>query len=180
MYPFIRLAKELLLTRRMPKLPILGTHVSHHICWPWDIDFWAELNNGRTLTIYDLGRIPLASRAGLLRALKQKGRGLSVAGVSVRYRRRVRPFERIRMNSRCIGWDDRFIYLEQTIWKTNGECANQALYRSAATDANGIANPEGLLELMGWEGPRPELPEWVQNWISAEATRPWPPEDTAA
>ena len=180
MYPFIRLAKELLKLRRLPGLPIMGTHVSHHICWPWDIDFWAELNNGRTLTIYDLGRIPLASRVGLLRALKEKGWGLSVAGVSVRYRRRVRPFERIRINSRCVGWDDRFIYLEQTIWKKNGECANQALYRAAATDASGIANPDGLLVLMGWDGPRPVLPEWVQNWISADATRPWPPADTAA
>ena len=52
--------------RRLPPLPVLGTHVSHHRCWPWDLDPWVELNNGRTLTLYDLGRIPMAQRTGLI------------------------------------------------------------------------------------------------------------------
>ena len=65
MYPVIRMAKEIVKFRNAPALPITGTHVSQHICWPWDIDLWMELNNGRTLTLFDLGRIPLAIRTGL-------------------------------------------------------------------------------------------------------------------
>ena len=60
MYPFLRLGLEVLRARRAPPLPIDGVHVSHHTCWPWDLDPWGELNNGRTLTLYDLGRVPLA------------------------------------------------------------------------------------------------------------------------
>ncbi|TNF11281.1 MAG: thioeseterase, partial [Rhodobacteraceae bacterium] len=40
MYPVVRMAKEIVKFRNAPALPITGTHVSHHICWPWDIDLW--------------------------------------------------------------------------------------------------------------------------------------------
>ena len=54
MYPLIRLGIELALARAAPPLAVDGVHVSHHTCWPWDVDPWLELNNGRTLTLYDL------------------------------------------------------------------------------------------------------------------------------
>ncbi len=72
MYPYLRMVKEILKFRGQPLGP-LETHVSHHLCWPQDIDPWMELNNGRTLTLYDLGRIPMAGRTGLHRVAKAKG-----------------------------------------------------------------------------------------------------------
>ena len=77
MYPFLRLAKGLWQARRQPPLPVTGTHVSHHLCWPWDLDPWVELNNGRTLTLYDLGRIPLGLRTGLAAAVRAQGWGMT-------------------------------------------------------------------------------------------------------
>ncbi|WP_095588221.1 acyl-CoA thioesterase [Actibacterium ureilyticum] len=175
MYPFIRMVKGLIMVRGETPLGIFDTHVSHHICWPWDIDLWMELNNGRTLTLYDLGRIPLASRVGLIDVLRRKGWGLTMAGVSVRYRRRVRTFDRVEMRSRCVGWDDKFIYLEQSMWR-QGECANHALYRSAVTDRNGIVAPDTVLAALDRPFEARPLPDWVQAWIAADATRPWPPQ----
>ena len=71
------------------RCPSPVTHVSYHRCWPWDIDLWMELNNGRTLTFYDLGRIPLARRTGLVELLRKQRWGLTMAGASVRYRARI-------------------------------------------------------------------------------------------
>ena len=176
MYPFVRLAKEILNARRQPKLPFDGTHISHHICWPWDIDMFGEMNNGRVLSIYDLGRIPLAFRIGLSDALRQNRWGLTMAGCSVRWRARVRPFARFEMQSRCLGWDDKFCYLEQTMWLKDGRCASQALYRAAVTDAQGIVPPARVTVAMGIQDPSPELPRWATAWIEADATRAWPPE----
>lgn len=73
MYPFVRMAKEIWTSRRQPRLGLTEPHVSHHVCWPWDLDLWAELNNGRTLTLFDLGRIPLAVRTGLVGVLRRNG-----------------------------------------------------------------------------------------------------------
>ena len=175
MYPFFRMAKELIVHRNAGPLGIGEPHVSQHICWPWDLDFWMELNNGRTLTLYDLGRIPLARRMGLIRALKENKWGLTVAGVSIRYRRRVRVFDRFELRSRGIGWDHRFFYLEQTMWK-DGHALNNALYRTAVTSKDGIVDPALVAQAIGFQGESPPLPQWATEWISAESHRPWPPE----
>ena len=54
MFPFVRMIKDIALARRMPPLEnFTDIHESHHICWPWDIDFFGEMNNGRVLSIYD-------------------------------------------------------------------------------------------------------------------------------
>lgn len=174
MYPVVRMVKELLVHARAESLAVNGTHVSRHICWPCDLDLWLELNNGRTLTLFDLGRLPLARRIGLAKALRQNGWGITVAGVSVRYRARIRVFDRIEMRSRGIGHDERFFYVEQTMWK--GEtCTTQALIRSAVTSRDGIVSPARVLAAMGADPTAPPLPDWVVAWIAAEATRPWPP-----
>jgi len=176
MYPFVRLVKEVIKSSRMPTLSALGSHVSYHRCWPQDIDNFLEMNNGRILTILDLGRTGLAQRVGLLRALQKNRWGLTMAGTSVRYRKRIRPFVKFRIVSKALGWSDRFLYIEHSIWIGN-ECAVQALFRSAVTDKNGIVNPARVFAAVGMDQPSPEKPAWVQAWIDADNTRPWPPED---
>lgn len=174
MYPFLRLAGEFLRHRRAAPLAPLATHVSHHRCLPWDLDMWLELNNGRALTLYDLGRLVLAKRLGLLAALKRKGWGLTMAGAVVRYRRRIRLFDQIEMHSRALCWDDRFIYLEQAMW-VRGECAGHIVYRAAVVDKAGIVAPSRVVAEVAPDLPAPPIPAWVAAWITAEALRPWPP-----
>lgn len=175
MYPFARMMKELWISRRQAPLGLLDTHVSHHVCWPWDLDMWVELNNGRTLTLYDLGRIPLGVRTGLGAMIRKKRWGITVAGSNVRYRRRVRMFHRVEILSRCIGWDSRFLYMEQSMWR-GGECTSHMLLRSAVTSAKGIVPPAEVLAALGQDMASPPLPGWVTAWIAADAERPWPPE----
>lgn len=175
MYPILRFWGAIRRSRKQPPLGLFDAHVSQVRCLPWDIDPWIELNNGRTLTLYDIGRIPLAYRTGMAQVAREKGWGIAVAGVSVRYRRRIRPFERVTMLSRLLGWDARFQYLEQSLWKGE-DCANQMLLRWAVTGPNGIVPPPEVAAAMGHHGPSPVLPDWVQGWIAAEGSRPWPPE----
>ena len=175
MYPFIRMAKELIVHRNAPPLLPTGVHVSTHVCWPWDLDPWLELNNGRTLTLFDLGRIPMARRTGMIGTLRKHGWGMTVAGVAVRYRRRIRVFQKIEMHSRMIGWDRRFFYLDQSMWTMDGHCTTQALYRTAVTSRDGIVPPADVAADMGVSPASPPLPDWVQAWSDAENKRPWPP-----
>ena len=175
MYPFVRMIKVMALARRQPPLGLFDTHVSHLRCWPWDLDPWAELNNGRTLTLYDLGRLPLSRRTGFERVLRDNRWGLTVAGSSTRYRRRVTMFMRLEMRTRCVGWDGRFVYMEQSMWNGD-ECTSQVLIRSAVVSKAGIVPPAEMARAMGVAPESPPLPGWVQAWATADATRPWPPE----
>ena len=174
MYPFFRMAYQLWLYRKAPALPILGTHVSRHRCWPWDLDPWRELNNGRTLTLFDLGRIPMSVRMGFDRVAKAKGWGITVAGNSTRYRRRVTVFQKLTQVSRVLGWDARFVYLEQSFWR-DGECTASMLLRSAFIRKGGMVPPHEVLVALGQPTESPELPDWVKAWIAGDAERTWPP-----
>ena len=176
MYPFARTLKELFRANRMPRFETLtDEHVSHHICWPHDLDFWLELNNGRAMSLYDIGRTAMGLRAGLIDAVRKNRWALTMAGSTTRFRRRIRGFERFEMRSRAVCWDERFMYLEQSMWKQNGECASHVLYRAAVTDPNGIVLPSKVLEAMGQPGTSPPMPDWVKAWCEADAGRPWPP-----
>jgi acyl-CoA thioesterase FadM len=134
-----------------------------------------ELNNGRTLTLYDLGRVGISLRTGLWAMLSRQRWGIVVAGATVRYRRRITAFQRFEMRTRCLGWDDRFLYMEQSMWR-GGECSSAVLIRGAVTSKKGIVPPSEALAAMGEAPQSPPLPDWVWGWIDADATRSWPPE----
>ena len=102
MYPFLRMAKELIKTSLASKLKVTDVHVSHHICWPWDLDTFAELNNGRTLTLFDLGRFGPAQCTGVMDVLRKHKRGLTIAGASTLYCHWIKVFERIEMRSKLV------------------------------------------------------------------------------
>ena len=175
MYPYLRFFKAALTARRAPPLGILEPHVSRHLILPWDLDPWNELNNGRTLTLFDLGRIPMAMRMGFDRVAKAQGWGLTVAGTNVRYRKRVTWFQRITMVSRVTGWDARFTYIEQSMWRGD-DCTSHMLLRSAFTCKAGIVPPAEFQRALGQPEASPPLPEWIADWIAADAKRPWPPQ----
>jgi len=175
MYPYLRHA---IVAASDGRKPAFGTFDTHHLaltCWPVDIDGYMEMNNGRILTLYDLGRTGIAYRTGLMQTLMSNRWGLVVAGSSIRYRSRVTLFQRVDLRTRVLGWDDRFLYMEQGMWR--GEtCCNHGLIRAAMTEKGRMMSPARVAETMAIDPTSPELPVWVRNWIDADMTRPWPPQ----
>ncbi|GGE36942.1 thioeseterase [Primorskyibacter flagellatus] len=176
MYPFLRLTKEIIKFRNAPPLGMWDVHVSHHRIWPWDLDFMSELNNGRTLSIFDLGRIPFAMRSGLFKVLRKRKWGLTVAGSIVRYRRRLTNLERIEMQSRLLGWDERFMYIEQSMWTKDGTCANHGIFRTALVGNRKMVPTADVVAELGRTAEPRHLPDWVAALFAADDSRPWPPE----
>jgi len=145
------------------------------LCLPSDADMLWEMNNGRILTFYDLGRFGLAQRIGLMRTLKAQGWGLVVAGSSVRYRVRIRPFQRFDLRTRLVGWDARFFCIEQAMWR-GGTACNHALLRTGVTERERLVATERVADAMNLSQVSPPLPGWVTRWTEADTARPWPPE----
>lgn len=175
MYPLIRLAAVMLRARRRPPLDLDETATLSLRCWPWDLDIYAEMNNGRVLTLYDLGRFDHAQRIGLIPVLKPNGWGFAVGGASVRYRKRVRAFDRIEMKTTVLGRDERWFYTRQSML-VRGETVSSTLMRTCCTSRAGGVPTDAVAEALGAPDWRPALPDWVRAWIEAEGARPWPPE----
>ncbi|MDO8984593.1 acyl-CoA thioesterase [Cypionkella sp.] len=175
MYPYIRIAKELWKFRNAPPLGLFDAHISTHRIWPWDLDPWRELNNGRTLTLFDLGRIPMSVRMGFERVAKANGWGITVAGNTTRYRKRVTVFQKVTQVSRVVGWDDRFGYIEQSFWRGD-ECTSHMLLRNAFISKAGMVKPDEVIAALGYPTKSPVMPDWITAWIAADVMRPWPPQ----
>ena len=180
MYPFLRLAATMVRARRAPPMGLTDTATIHLRCWPWDCDMFGEMNNGRILTLFDLGRFDAGERFGLSRMLVREGWGLAVAGSSTRYRKRILPMAKVEMRTRLVGWDEggdrpKFFYLVQEMW-VGEDCACQALLRTAVTAKGRGAVPTGeVMAALRRSEPSPALPGWVAAWVEAESARPWPP-----
>ncbi|KAG1702674.1 Protein THEM6 [Nymphon striatum] len=175
MYPFARMASVLWKARRAPAAQFTDTTTCTFYAHPWDMDQFMEMNNGRHLTLYDLGRFDLALKCGLWRVLKEQKWGLVVAGSSVRFRKRIFMFQKVTMRTQLIGMDHRWFYIQQSM-EVRGEPCSTALFRTGITEKGRSILTERVSKAMGEDGFSLEPPKWVQDWIDADNTRPWPPE----
>lgn len=143
-------------------------------CRPWDLDMFFEMNNGRVLTLYDLGRFDFAIRSGLFKTLVKKKWGLVVAGSSVRYRQRIKLFDKVTIHTQVAGFEGRWIYVTQSMWVKKRPVSSVILRTGVTGNGKPILMDELLKEinLSNW---KIELPNWVKSWIASEENRPWPP-----
>jgi acyl-CoA thioesterase FadM len=175
MYPIFRFTLELRRVRKLPPLGIGETHITNVTCMPWDIDYQMEMNNGRVLTLFDIGRVAMFDRLGVIKrmaALKWYG---TVAGSTIRYRRRITLFQKLEMRTRIIGADERFSYIDQSLWRRDGECCAHVVLRAAITTGKGIIPSAEVIEKLGLKYDEVALPDWVKAWDASEKQRPWPP-----
>ena len=175
MYPFMRLTKEVAVNRYRPPLAMGDVHVTHLRAWPLDIDPFFDLNNGRILTLMDLGRMGYFVRSGILKVLRKKGWYGTVAGSVVRYRKRITVMQKLELRTRALGWDDRFIYFDQAFWRGDDCCAH-AVIRTAITTGKGFVPTSDVARALSYDPVSPPLPVWVRAWDAAEKDRPWPPQ----
>ena len=177
MYPVGRLLHTIMKAKRgQRKEPVAFDAVGELTfrCRPWDLDLFMEMNNGRILTLYDLGRFDLSIRCGLMDRLKREQWGLAVAGSTVRYRKRVRLFDKVLMRSQMIGMDERWFYIAQSMW-VKGEPASAVLLRTCITARGRSISTQEVRDALGVPEWSNEMPAWVQNWEAADKGRPWPP-----
>lgn len=169
----IRLCKILLLgwwQSRHQLFSPLDPDLLRFRCWPNDLDLNIHMNNGRYLTIMDLGRIHMMVRAGIVPQMIQKKWQPVISAATIRFRRPLGPFERFTLDTRVIGWDEKWIYIEQRFISAEGRAKAIGMVKSAFTDADGIIPPEKFFALAP-DGtfsrpvpPSPPIPDYALDW----------------
>ena len=173
MYPYLLTLRTILTARFRSSLSFSDTGVLALRAGVNDIDHFGEVNNGRQLTLMDLGRYDLGVRLGLMAVVAEKKWGLAVGGSSIRYRRRIPFFKRFTLHSRVIGHDGRWFYFLQEMW-CQGQICSSALVKAGVIAKEGLVPASVVMAEFpdsNWSG---ELPDWVTAWIEAESLRPWP------
>ncbi len=130
--------------------------------WPFDLDPNLHLNNGRFLSLMDLGRVDLIVRSGLGRIIwRERWRPL-VASATIRYRGSLNPFQKFKLATRIVAWDEKWFYIEQRFLageRTVAVGAIKGLFRGP----NGNVPTNTLLEAANVSQASPPLPDWLEK-----------------
>lgn len=142
---WFRLLWLTLTLRRKPAASVLDEVRLPLRVLPNDLDLFLHMNNGRYLTLMDLGRFALMYRTGLLGDLRRIGGTALLGGILVYYIRPLSLFQRVDLYTQVVSWDDKWIYLEHRM--VRGETLHaRAIARVLARDAEGNIPTRRLLE----------------------------------
>ena len=164
-----RLIRVLLTGLFRSKIDFLDESVVNFRVLPNDLDLNLHMNNGRYLTIMDLGRFDLMQRSGIA-GIAIKNRWMPVVAAQViTYRRSLAPFQRYSLHSRILGWDDRFVYILQQ-FRAEEKLAASALVRAGIVVDGRSVSTADLIPVVGYKGPQPVLSPEVTSW---KVTQDW-------
>lgn len=153
------------LARRKPSgaSPLAVSRTSFRVL-PSDADTLGHMNNGRFLSIADLGRFELLQDAGLYGPMRKRGWYPVVVASTISYRKSLDLWQKYDVESRFVGIDDRAVYVEQR-FTVGGEIYAQMVIRGRfLKEKGGLVPMDDLIEFFGVSRDDVRLPEWLQRW----------------
>ena len=119
--------------------------------WPNDLDMNFHLNNGRYLSMMDLGRTRLSLRTGLFNKAKQNGWGYGVVGgLNITYLKSLAPLQSFTLKSKLAGHYDGWLYIEQR-FESKGRLAAAALVKVVFLKGKMRVSPDEIKKVLGIE-----------------------------
>jgi acyl-CoA thioesterase FadM len=150
------------------KLHPLSESVLHLRVLPNDLDLNLHMNNGRFLSVMDLGRMDLLIRTDLAAALLRHRWQPLVGSLNIRYKISLMPFQKYRLRTKVVGWDEKWFYIEQRFERGNRTVA-VGLVKTLFRGKGRNITPEETLKLIQVNIDPPKMPENITKWLSMEA-----------
>ncbi len=168
----------LLLTARCRgplQLPKDASVISFRV-WPHDLDPSLHMNNGRYLTIMDLGRLDVMVRSSLWRAAVKNRWTPIASAIAIRFSRELRPFQRYRLQTRLACWDQTLVVMEQTFiiegGERDGQIAARALFKGGIYErrSRAFVPIAVLMETIGVSAESPQPTSEIEAFLKADDT----------
>ena len=142
--------------------------------WPNDVDSNLHMNNSRYLLAMDVGRWDLAVRTGFWRELLRRRWFPVLGSAMLHFRRPLDPFQRYRLVTRLVAWDEKWIFVEQRFERgahLHAVGRVKALFRGR----QGQVSTAALLAAAGYaDAPAMQLPGAIRLWQEAEVAERQP------
>ncbi|HJE51329.1 MAG TPA: thioesterase family protein [Tessaracoccus flavescens] len=138
---------------------------------PTDLDVLRHMNNGRYLTLMDLGRLDLMLRSGMWGKFTKAGWFPVVAGQTISYRRSLNPWQKFDLYTRFVGIDGSWIYMEQAFVVGDTVHAEAVIRARFLKRSGGSVSHDELIALIGEHPADRVVPEWMSEWNTATKPR---------
>jgi acyl-CoA thioesterase FadM len=142
--------------------------------WPLDLDTSIHMNNGRYLTLMDLGRLDLLVRSGLWRAVLNNHWTPIASAVTIRFQRELRLFQKFRLETRLLCWNATLVVIEQVFvidgGKRDGQAAARALFKGGLYDRaeKKFVEVSRLMSVLGVSETSPPMPPEVEAFLNTD------------
>lgn len=141
---------------------------------PNDLDLNGHMNNGRYLTIMDLGRMDFVLRLGLAGYVMRNGYIPVLSSASIRYRLPLLPFQKYSLKTRILYWNDKWVYMEHRFIIEGGKkdqaVAAIALVKGSFFDkkTRGTIPTADILKAIDYTDSSPPMPAYIEKWAESE------------
>ena len=142
--------------------------------WPNDLDLNGHMNNGRYLTIMDIGRMDFVLRLRLAGYVFRNGFIPVLTSATMRYRLPLLPFQKYKLTTRILCWDEKWVFMEHRFIIAGGT-------KDSAVAAIGLVKgsffskklrttvPTGeIMAAIGITQQSPPFPDYISKWQEAE------------
>lgn len=168
---WLRLLRVRMSASRRGAIELWDTAVTRFRVVPTDLDTVGHMNNGRYLTLLDLGRLDLMVRSGFWQRCRELNWFPVVAGQTITYWKDLTLGQSFEIHTRVAGVDERWVYLEQTFMRDDVEHA-RALIRACFVERGRGRVPTARLEAeLGGLPDHLDVPDWVRSWTTHSAAR---------
>jgi acyl-CoA thioesterase FadM len=143
---------------------------------PTDLDINLHLNNGRYHQLIDVNRLEWLIRTRILQAALARKWKPMLGGTLIQFRREMTLWQRGSLQTRLLGWDDRWFYLEHVVATGQGKLVAQGLAKAAFRGRSGWVPTALVREAAGYPSLEMNLPARVRSWQSCDALLTGKPE----
>jgi acyl-CoA thioesterase FadM len=161
---FFNILKNLIFKRPME---INETSIISMRVLPTDLDLNFHMNNGRYLTIMDIGRTELVIRSGLHKLVIAEKLSAVASGININFFKPLAPLEKYELHTSVLTWDESWFYLKQEFIKDN-QIKASAIAKVIFLKKGKRVRPDYLLKKMGKEVSPPKAPEYFQSMLNSE------------
>ena len=135
---------------------------------PNDLDANLHMNNGRFLTLMDIGRSDFTMRVGLHKAMLREKWGAVATAINVVYLRPLKVFDQYELRTKLLSWDDMWFYMEQRFVK-DGMIVASAVVKATFVKGNKRIAPQQVIEKTVPHIPQaPDFPDYLKELVEGE------------
>ena len=142
--------------------------------WPNDLDLNGHMNNGRYLSIMDIGRMDWVLRLGIAGYVIKNKYIPVLSASSMRYRLPLLPFQKYDLTTRIVCWDEKWVFMEHRFvirgGKKDGAVAAIGLVKGSFYSKKTRATiPTGdIMAAIGLAESSPAIPAYIAKWQESE------------
>lgn len=135
-----------------------------------DIDFNMHINNAKYLRFMERARWDHPVQTGAFNKMWKHKLNFIVAGIEIGFIREIKLFTKFDVETRYIGWDEKYFYIEQRLL-VKGKIHAYAVVKAVFTQKGKVLTPQQVMEYIPTQLQPEILPEHMDLWKNMSAAK---------